>query len=136
LKLESANTVHASNTSPNSGTPTPERYRCVRCGNCCRWPGYVRLTAEDIDRISAYLQVPPEEFANRYTELTSQRDSLTLIEKPDRSCIFLTESNLCQIHPVKPQQCRDFPNRWNFPGWQRQCNAADTQDPPSAKNSP
>jgi uncharacterized protein len=24
---------------------------------------------------------------------------------------------------VKPQQCRDFPNLWNFPGFEKVCHA-------------
>jgi hypothetical protein len=24
---------------------------------------------------------------------------------------------------VKPQQCKDFPNGWNFPGWREVCEA-------------
>ena len=27
------------------------------------------------------------------------------------------------INEVKPQQCRDFPNKWNFPGWRQVCEA-------------
>ncbi len=105
----------------------PERYRCVRCGTCCRWPGYVRVTEEDAERISQYLNMPVGEFLNHYTDLTNQRDSLTLVEKPDRTCIFLTEENLCAIHQVKPMQCRNFPNKWNFPGFRQKCQAIDTR---------
>jgi hypothetical protein len=27
------------------------------------------------------------------------------------------------VQPVKPQQCRDFPNLWNFPGFEQTCRA-------------
>ena len=27
------------------------------------------------------------------------------------------------MQPVKPQQCRDFPNLWNFPGFEKVCHA-------------
>jgi hypothetical protein len=27
------------------------------------------------------------------------------------------------VQNVKPQQCRDFPNLWNFPGFEKMCQA-------------
>ncbi|NBT90581.1 MAG: YkgJ family cysteine cluster protein, partial [Verrucomicrobia bacterium] len=42
----------------------------------------------------------------------------------DGACIFL-EGQDCRIQPVKPQQCRDFPNAWNFPGWRDICMATE-----------
>jgi hypothetical protein len=27
------------------------------------------------------------------------------------------------VQAVKPQQCRDFPNLWNFPGFEKICRA-------------
>ena len=33
------------------------------------------------------------------------------------------EGNECAVQPVKPQQCRDFPNLWNFPGFEQTCRA-------------
>jgi hypothetical protein len=27
------------------------------------------------------------------------------------------------VQPVKPQQCCDFPNLWNFPDFQKVCHA-------------
>jgi hypothetical protein len=46
-----------------------------------------------------------------------------LKSKPDGSCIFLEGVNICSIQPVKPQQCRDFPNKWRFDGWREKCEA-------------
>jgi len=31
--------------------------------------------------------------------------------------------NDCSVQPVKPQQCREFPNHWNFPGFEKTCHA-------------
>lgn len=52
----------------------------------------------------------------------AQRDGLALLDQADGACFFL-EGNDCRIQPVKPQQCRDFPNQWNFPGWRERCEA-------------
>lgn len=103
-------------------TDKVEQYVCMRCGNCCRWDGYVRLTEPDMDAIAQFLGLTPEQFRARYTRLTRDRKSLSLTEKPDGSCIFL-EGNDCVIHAAKPKQCLGFPNRWHFGGFRQQCRA-------------
>lgn len=97
-------------------------YICQRCANCCRWPGEVPVDAGEIRAIAAYLGIPETIFIEQYTSLRLNRAGLTLIDKPDGACIFL-EGNDCSINPVKPDQCRGFPNRWNFPGWRDLCEA-------------
>jgi Fe-S-cluster containining protein len=108
-----------------SFTPGPEghHYECTGCGTCCRWEGYVRIDAQDVDLISEYLGMPIDQFIARYTALTDDRRSLTLIERSDGACVMLTKDNRCRINPVKPAQCIGFPNSWNFPGWQELCQA-------------
>jgi uncharacterized protein len=97
-------------------------YLCQRCTACCRWPGHVKITDAEIAAMAEFLGMPEFEFIQRYTHLRTDRRGLSLIEHPDGSCIFL-EGNDCAIQPVKPQQCRDFPNQWNFPGWRDICQA-------------
>ncbi|MDR0933308.1 MAG: YkgJ family cysteine cluster protein [Victivallales bacterium] len=99
-------------------------FECVCCGNCCRWSGCVKLEDSKIDAIADFLAMKVEEFIDQFTELMPDRQGLTLAEKPDGSCIFLTNENTCQINPVKPRQCGDFPQRWNFPGWEKECGGA------------
>lgn len=100
----------------------PIFHECQRCTACCRWPGQVRLSEAAITQIAAFLQLEEREFIQRYTLLSADRRGLILADQPDGACIFLKESN-CQIQPVKPQQCRDFPNLWNFPGFTDKCQA-------------
>lgn len=98
-------------------------YECQRCTNCCRWPGFVRLSDAEIIRISSYLGISEFEFIQRFTQLRPQRNGLALVDnEEDGACIFL-DGNNCSIQSVKPQQCRDFPNRWRFPGWRSLCQA-------------
>jgi len=80
----------------------------------------------EADAIAAFLNLSVEEFLDGYTALAPDRQGLTLIEKPDGSCIFLTEGDECgcRINPVKPRQCEGFPLRWNFPGWEKECRGA------------
>ena len=36
--------------------PPPEpRYLCQRCGNCCRWPGFVRVDEDEINAMAQFL---------------------------------------------------------------------------------
>lgn len=102
---------------------SPVHYACQRCGNCCRWPGTVRLGAGEAARIAAFLGLDEAEFVARHTALMADRRALTLQSRPDGSCIFLEGKNHCAIQPVKPFQCAGFPNAWNFPGWRDVCEA-------------
>ncbi|MDD5199338.1 MAG: YkgJ family cysteine cluster protein [Terrimicrobiaceae bacterium] len=101
-------------------------YQCQRCGNCCRWPGFVRLSDADITAIAAFLGIEEIDFIQRYTRLRPQRDGLALIDKPNGECVFLDGID-CAIQPVKPRQCAGFPNAWNFPGWRDSCEAVEVR---------
>ena len=98
------------------------RYLCQRCTNCCRWPGDVKVSDEEVAKIAEFLGLAVDVFIERFTRLRVNRQGLSLIERADDSCIFL-EGRDCMINEVKPQQCRDFPNKWNFPGWRQVCEA-------------
>jgi len=97
-------------------------YLCQRCTNCCRWPGFVRLTDGDIAAIAAFLGLSEWEFIQKHTRLDGARGGLALHEQPDGACSFL-DGRDCAIQPVKPIQCGGFPNTWNFPGWRDVCEA-------------
>jgi len=99
---------------------------CQRCTACCRWPGDVRLKDGEIARLAAFKGLSEDEFIQRFTRLRRDRAGLALLDKPNHECIFL-EGNDCTVQPVKPQQCRDFPNRWNFPGSEKDCRAIPIQ---------
>ena len=68
--------------------------------------------------------MPENEFIQQYTRLCANRRGLSLIDQPDGACIFLDGQD-CKIQPVKPRQCREFPNAWNFPGWRDICMATE-----------
>ena len=97
-------------------------YKCDRCGNCCKWPGEVPLSKSEISRMSEHLACSENEFIQNFTTLRQSRSGLTLAEKSDGSCIFL-EGKSCKVHQSKPNQCRNFPNQWRFPGWRQICEA-------------
>lgn len=97
-------------------------YQCQRCAACCKWPGDVVLWDDEITRIAEFVGLGRDEFIDRYTRLRANRTGLSLIEKENGECIFLEGIN-CKINAVKPEQCKDFPNKWNFPGWRDRCEA-------------
>jgi Fe-S-cluster containining protein len=97
-------------------------FKCQLCGECCRWEGYVRLTQDEIEAISAFLEMDIADFTEKYTRLTDDRRGLSLIEHDDGSCIFLSkETGQCLINAIKPKQCKDFPLNWSFEGWDSIC---------------
>lgn len=114
---------------PASASPGP-RYQCMRCGNCCRWPGDVNITEPEADAIAAHLGMSTQDFIYGCTRLNANRTGLSIIDKADGSCLFLEGVNTCRIQAVKPAQCSGFPNVWNFPGWRELCEAVEiSQDP-------
>ena len=108
-----------------NGTTQPDAsifYQCQRCANCCRWPGFVKVDEREIAAIAQFVGVSENDFIQRFTRLRPQRNGLALLDKPNGECFFLDDGK-CAIQPVKPQQCRDFPNKWNFPRWREVCEA-------------
>jgi len=97
-------------------------YQCDRCTACCKWPGDVRVESSEIENIAKFLGMETQAFIDEFTRLRMNRDGLSLTEKDNHECIMLDGQN-CRINSVKPKQCRGFPNKWNFPGWQQVCNA-------------
>lgn len=86
----------------------------------------MKLTNDEISRIAAFKQMSEFDFVQQYTRVRPDRKGLALMDKPNGECIFLEGDN-CAIQPVKPQQCRDFPNFWNFPGFEKVCHAIPRQ---------
>lgn len=92
------------------------KFVCRRCGACCRIKdGIVRVSADEIKRIAAYLGQDESAFIADATEVAPDRKSLMLKSLPDGSCGYLTPDNLCRINPVKPDKCRTFPSEWTNP---------------------
>ncbi|NJK92175.1 MAG: YkgJ family cysteine cluster protein [Blastochloris sp.] len=102
-------------------------YQCQRCGHCCRWPGFVRLTSQDVLRLSSHLALSEEAFVQNHTHLNPDRSGLVLNTKENGECCFLEGVNHCQVQAVKPFQCGGFPNTWNFPGWREVCEAVEVE---------
>ena len=106
-------------------------YQCQRCTACCRWEGDVVLTDDEVTKIAGHLKMPVYDFVREFTRLRENRTGLSLIDKEgSHDCIMLDGEN-CRIQAVKPEQCRGFPNRWNFPGWRDVCEAIEVKKTPA-----
>ena len=80
------------------------------------------MTDAEITLLAAFKQMSEFDFIQSHTRISKDRRGLVLLDKPNGECIFLEGSD-CAVQPVKPQQCRDFPNLWNFPGFEKVCHA-------------
>ena len=113
------------------GSPTAW-YECTRCGACCRWAGDVCSEEDEVREIALFLEMDEQEFINECCRLRANRKGLSIKDAADGACLMLTE-NGCRINPVKPRQCRDFPNKWNFPGWRELCRAQEVNQTPDPR---
>lgn len=73
---------------------------------CCDVSGYVYLTEDDVKNAAAHVGLTAAAFEERYVYRT--RHMRRLRKPPKSQCHFLGAGG-CQIHPVKPAQCRLFP---------------------------
>ena len=80
------------------------------------------MTDAEIARLAQFKGLSEHEFIQQFTRLNRARLGLALKDKENGECIFLEGDN-CAVQAVKPQQCRDFPNLWNFPGFEKICHA-------------
>ena len=96
---------------------------CLRCGACCRVPGYVHVTATEVEALAAHLEMTVSEFTVRYTRLTRERAGLSLTEMENGACVFLEHDGTCRVHAAKPAQCRMFPGQWRFRDFKTICSA-------------
>ncbi len=78
---------------------------CKKCGDCCKGFGGTYVTADDIEKIAAYIKTDPKKFVSDYCLKSGSK--LVLAQGADGYCIFWDD--LCAIHPVKPRMCKAWP---------------------------
>lgn len=91
-----------------------QQFQCIRCGMCCRMPGYVYVTDADVTRWAAFESVEEEEIIAKWCRLAPNRSQLCLKTDRDGACMFLTAEG-CSIYEVRPDQCRNYPFEWMYP---------------------
>jgi len=86
-------------------------FECTQCSKCCRFePGYVFLSANDIDGLSKGTGIKRTAFINQYCRIvvTGSGQRISLKEKDDYDCIFWNKGG-CTVYPYRPLQCRAYP---------------------------
>ena len=105
------------------------RFSCTRCSRCCRHtPGYVFLSARDLERFARALGIDAAEARRRYcrTVRIGGFTRVSLQEKPNLDCI-LWDGGGCSVYAARPLQCRSFPfwssNLSSRESWEEQAAA-------------
>ena len=78
---------------------------CLQCANCCKTTGPL-FTDKDIERISKYLKLKPQQFISQFLRMDEENDYV-LQSVP---CTFLGADNYCSIYEVRPKACSEFPH--------------------------
>jgi Fe-S-cluster containining protein len=81
-------------------------------GLCCKEEGYVYLSETEIESIAGYLKIDKEQFLKLYTKKVFYKKKTALVDlhiNGEIRCVFLDDNNRCEIYPVRPKQCREFP---------------------------
>lgn len=82
--------------------------KCPECIECCeRDPGW--FMPDEIPIAAGYLGLSEEEFIKKYCTEHEDEDAIVIspTTKPGKkSCIFLNRDKECDIHEVKPYECK------------------------------
>lgn len=80
---------------------------CLSCANCCKTMTPT-FTNSDIKRISAYLEMTPDDFKNKWLHYDKKDKDWVNNKQP---CQFLNlKDNKCSIYVVRPGSCAGFPH--------------------------
>ncbi len=98
---------------------TPIRFKCTQCSQCCYGGkyAYVRANAQEIEAITAHMNISVEAFKNNYLVklvdhgygIRMKKSSLSKVIQTKGHCVFLNKEGKCNIYPVRPAQCRTYP---------------------------
>lgn len=81
-------------------------FKCKCCGHCCHGQSTVSVSSEEAKAIAEWLGISEEEFLKSYCIKKKNRIEMRVI---NGHCIFYGANGLCEIHPVKPFPCRQWP---------------------------
>jgi len=110
------------------GTVDGKPFECTKCGDCCRWEGYIFLTPKDVHRLAQHHRIGMEEYIKRFTEPHGNEVVLKNKENGTNECLYL-EDNKCSINTIKPKQCSEYPDKYEprCPGFRHKGRIAMTQ---------
>lgn len=85
------------------------KFKCTGCGDCCTGaPGFVWVNKAEIAALAEQVELPVDEFEDRYVRSVGIRKSL--VEYDNGDCVFFdNKSRKCQVYASRPRQCRTWP---------------------------
>ena len=89
------------------------RFKCRKCGKCCKHQNTILFTARDIFNIAKKLNMSTEDVINEYAETyigsASRIPVVHMVPRgPSEACPFLMDGR-CSIHECKPVVCALYP---------------------------
>lgn len=95
-------------------------FECAMCGRCCANQDLVQLTAYELYRLAAYMNMEPTAFFNKYCVITATNLNPAphlYIKTSNGACPFLKD-NKCSVHEARPYACKAYPMRvyWSLTG--------------------
>lgn len=93
---------------------TTFRFKCRKCGKCCKNQDMILFTPKDLFKISRKLEKPIQAIIDSYTEVYIGPQSKIplihlLMKGPKNACPFLGADSRCSIHDSKPVICALYP---------------------------
>ncbi len=79
-------------------------FSCTSCGKCCKGKTNVYVNPNEIQEISALLNVTENDFKYIYMKDNHSLKS----DATGKQCVFL-KNNKCSIYASRPTQCRTYP---------------------------
>lgn len=85
------------------------RFKCIRCGNCCRNTDRAErrivLTKKDVETIRSTTKLRIEDFANR----NDDEKYPYIMKLISGKCFFLDANCVCLVYSYRPLVCRFYP---------------------------
>jgi Fe-S-cluster containining protein len=120
-----------------------EKFKCLKCGNCCKLKGQVYLFPRDVKKISKFLNIPFKSFINKYCRPITEyyifkkkryREKWLVLKKKKDRCVFL-KKNICAIYKARPFYCKIAPfservlnNKKTLKYFLKNCRACQSRD--------
>lgn len=83
------------------------RFRCTRCGYCCRGPGNVWVSDDEIAGLADQLELSDEDLRRSYTRRSGR--GIVLRQRRNHDCVFWNASSGCEVYEKRPRQCQTYP---------------------------
>ena len=81
-----------------------QNFFCTRCGDCCRNRGSIRVSKQELERISEYKKKSYKKLKDEIRAFPLGNGTFRL----SQPCKFLI-GNECSIYPVRPSVCQSYP---------------------------